>query len=354
MPVTIYDISREAGVSIATVSRVLNGSELVSEKTRRRVMEVIERRGFTPNVFARGLGLNTMNTVGLLCANINDPPIARAVFYLQRFFRRQGYATMLLCTEDDIDTRRKSVEQLLCKRVDAIVLCGSHFVEQEDARNDYLRAAAQTVPVVLLIGALDAPGLYSILPDDRFNEAEAVGVLLDAGARRVMHLYHSRSYAGKRKLDGWRDAHERRGLVPDERLIVGVPEHPEPEQQLLAAEKVLRDAAASGVNFDAVAASNDSLAVAALRYAHARGLSVPDELQIIGFDATTLSLCTTPTLSTVDTRLDAVCSACVDAVMSVLSGTPPAPFQLFPGRLLLRASTRGAAPAPRQEGHRPS
>lgn len=341
MPVTIYDISREAGVSIATVSRVLNGSTLVSEKTRRRVLEVIERRGFTPNVFARGLGLNTMNTVGLLCANINDPPIARAVFYLQRFFRQRGYGTMLLCTEDDIDTRRRSVDQLLQKHVDAIVLCGSHFVEREDARNDYLRSAAQAVPVVLLIGALDAPGLYSILPDDRCNEAEAVGLLLDAGARRVMHLYHSRSYAGKRKMDGWRDAHTRRGLTADDRLLVGVPERPEPEQQLLAAEEALRAAADSGLTFDAVAASNDSLAVAALRFAHARGLSVPDDMQIIGFDATSLSLCTTPTLSTVDTRLDAVCSACVDTVMSRLAGETPAPLHFFPGRLILRGSTRG-------------
>lgn len=341
MPVTIYDISREAGVSIATVSRVLNGSTLVSEKTRRRVLEVIERRGFTPNVFARGLGLNTMNTVGLLCANINDPPIARAVFYLQRFFRQRGYGTMLLCTEDDIDTRRRSIDQLLQKHVDAIVLCGSHFVEREDARNDYLRSAAQAVPVVLLIGALDAPGLYSILPDDRYNEAEAVGLLLDAGARRVMHLYHSRSYAGKRKMDGWRDAHARRGLIADDRLLVRVPECPEPEQQLLAAEEALRAAADSGLTFDAVAASNDSLAVAALRFAHARGLSVPDDMQIIGFDATCLSLCTTPALSTVDTRLDAVCSACVDTVMSRLAGEAPAPLHFFPGRLILRGSTRG-------------
>lgn len=90
MPLTIYDISKRAGVSIATVSRVLNGSDLVSAKTRQRVLAVMEECGYTPNIFARGLGLNTMKTVGLLCANVSDPPIARAVFFLQRFCARRG------------------------------------------------------------------------------------------------------------------------------------------------------------------------------------------------------------------------------------------------------------------------
>ena len=68
----IYDIAKMAGVSIATVSRVVNGSDKVSEKTKRRVMEVIEKEGYTPNVFAQGLGLNTMHTAGILVPDISD------------------------------------------------------------------------------------------------------------------------------------------------------------------------------------------------------------------------------------------------------------------------------------------
>lgn len=121
MPLTIYDISKRAGVSIATVSRVLNGSDLVSAKTRQRVLAVMEECGYTPNIFARGLGLNTMKTVGLLCANVSDPPIARAVFFLQRFLRQAGYDCMLLCTEDDLEVRQKYMELMLNKRVDAMI-----------------------------------------------------------------------------------------------------------------------------------------------------------------------------------------------------------------------------------------
>ena len=70
---TIYDISEKAGVSIATVSRVLNGSPNVSDKTREKVLDIMERYGYTPNAFARGLGLNTMRTIGIMCADSSDP-----------------------------------------------------------------------------------------------------------------------------------------------------------------------------------------------------------------------------------------------------------------------------------------
>ena len=75
----IYDVSRQAGVSIATVSRVINNNTNVSEKTRAKVLSVIEENGYTPNAFARGLGLNTMKTIGILCPDCSDAYIAQAV-----------------------------------------------------------------------------------------------------------------------------------------------------------------------------------------------------------------------------------------------------------------------------------
>ena len=87
---TIYDISEKAGVSIATVSRVLNGSSSVSEKTRRKVLDIIEQCGYTPNAFARGLGLNTMKTIGILCADSSDIHLAKAVYHIERMLLRAG------------------------------------------------------------------------------------------------------------------------------------------------------------------------------------------------------------------------------------------------------------------------
>ena len=91
----IYDVSEKAGVSIATVSRVLNGNPNVSEPTRQKVLNVMKEIGYTPNVFARGLGLNTMHTIGIMCADSSDPFLANAVYYLEQNLR-QAY----LCYEN--------------------------------------------------------------------------------------------------------------------------------------------------------------------------------------------------------------------------------------------------------------
>ena len=92
----IYDISEKSGVSIATVSRVLNNSPHVSQKTKERVLSVIEACGYVPNAFARGLGLNTMKTVGLLCPNAADPYLSQALTYLERAFRSHSYDLSLI------------------------------------------------------------------------------------------------------------------------------------------------------------------------------------------------------------------------------------------------------------------
>ena len=80
----IYDVSKKAGVSIATVSRVLNGNDKVSEKTKQKVLSVIEECSYTPNAFARGLGLNTMNTIGVMCADSSYPYQAKAIYYMEQ------------------------------------------------------------------------------------------------------------------------------------------------------------------------------------------------------------------------------------------------------------------------------
>jgi LacI family transcriptional regulator/LacI family asc operon transcriptional repressor len=101
----IYDISKKAGVSIATVSRVMNGSANVSEKTRQKILDIIREEDYTPNPFARGLGLNTMKTVGFLCADSSDQFFSRAIYYLERALRANNYDAILSCTGADLETR---------------------------------------------------------------------------------------------------------------------------------------------------------------------------------------------------------------------------------------------------------
>ena len=165
--VNIYDVSKHAGVSIATVSRVLNGNPNVSDKTRRKVLAVMDELGYTPNVFARGLGLNTMRTIGIMCSDSSDLYLANAINYLERGLRNNGYDAILCCTGYDLEAKQQYFELLRSKRVDAIILAGSKFVEMRPRDNEYIIAAASKLPIMLVNGYLEGANIYSTICDDR-------------------------------------------------------------------------------------------------------------------------------------------------------------------------------------------
>lgn len=140
----IYDVSKKAGVSIATVSRVLNGNANVSDKTKNKVLVAMKELDYTPNIFARGLGLNTMKTIGIMCSDSSDTYLANAVYYLEQELRRHNYDSILCCTGQDSETKKKYLDLLISKRVDGIILAGSQFVlNQPGSDNRYILNAAK-------------------------------------------------------------------------------------------------------------------------------------------------------------------------------------------------------------------
>lgn len=333
----IYDISRRAGVSIATVSRVLNNSPHVSENTRKKVMAVIEGTGYVPNAFARGLGLNTMKTIGLLCPDASDPYLSQALNSLERSFRQKGYDCLLSCTDKELHARQKGVELLKSRHVDGIVLMGSSFIEENMEDNEYICEAAKATPVVLLNGALPCENVYGVLCDDKLAVCEATTFLMESGCKRILFLYSSSNYAGRRKIAGYRDAHLQQGVEVDEALIYRVARDKNGYQ---SARDLLLQLDRDGLVFDAVLTSGDSLAVAALKYARAAGRRVPEDLSVIGYDNGNLCLATEPELTSVDNKLPAICEHIVNTMLGVLDGKEMPQRTVFTGELMKRASTK--------------
>ena len=335
--VNIYDISRHAGVSIATVSRVLNNSPHVSEETRRKVMKVIDGCGYVPNAFARGLGLNTMKTIGLLCPNAADPYLARALAYLEHAFRQKHYDCLLSCTNRDLAARQQGVELLTSRHVDGMVLMGSTFIEEKSEDNDYIRQAATNVPVVLLNGSFQCPNVFCVLCDDERAMKEAMNQLLDSGCRRVLYLYHSSNNSGQRKLAGCRAALAAHNLPVDEALMRRFDED---KFSIHAVRDCLLELDRDGLQFDAVLASEDVLAVGAMKYAQAVGRRVPEELAVVGYNNSNLCLCTEPELTSVDNRLPAICERIVETMLGVLEGREMPEKTVFTAEIIQRGSTR--------------
>lgn len=333
----IYDISEKAGVSIATVSRVLNNSAHVSQATKDKVLAVIESSGYVPNAFARGLGLNSMKTIGLLCPDAADPYLSQALAYLQRGFRARGYDCLLSCTGRALPNREQGVAMLETRLVDGMVLMGSTFIESHDKDNAYIRKAAQNAPIVLLNGSFACEGVYCVLCDDLRATADATEHLLATGCKRILYLYHSHNYSGQKKLDGYRAALGAHGIPVENSLI-----------HFIAAEKSsvldVRDYLAAlhekGLAFDAVLTSEDSLAIGAVKYARAHRRSIPRGLSVIGYNNSNLCLCAEPELTSVDNRLEAICGQCVDTMLGVLEGRALPQKTVYTGELVRRGSTR--------------
>lgn len=332
----IYDISRRAGVSIATVSRVLNNSPHVSEATRKKVLAVIDGCGYVPNAFARGLGLNSMQTIGLLCPNASDAYLAQALAHLERSFRAHGYDCLLSCTGNELSARMQGVELLKTRHVDGMVLMGSSFIGEDERSNALIRETVKTVPIILLNGSFPCEHVYGVLCDDQRAAREATQYLLDTGRKRVLYLYHSKNYSGRKKLAGYLEGLQSRNVSPDEALISFYGDDKTSVYQvrdhLLALEK-------QGVQFDAVFTSEDSMAIGAMKYAVATGKKVPQDLSIIGYNNSGYCLCCEPELTSVDNKLSAICDHIVTTMMGVLEGREMPQKTVFTGEVIRRGST---------------
>ncbi len=189
-------------------------------KNETKILAIMAENDYTPNAFARGLGLNTMKTIGLLCADSSDQFFSRAVYYLERALRSNHYDAILSCTGADYDTRTEYLKRLLAKKVDAVILVGSSFIEAVPERNRYIIDAAEEVPVIILNGYLRAPNVYCSLCDDQEIVQQAASVCLEHGRRDLLFLYRADSYSGRRKLKGFKEAFAAAELTLDPKRIV--------------------------------------------------------------------------------------------------------------------------------------
>lgn len=331
----IYDVSKKAGVSIATVSRVLNGNSNVTDKTRQKVLLAMKELNYTPNVFARGLGLNTMKTIGIMCTDSSDIYLANAVYYTEQELRKNGYDSILCCTGSDYDTKRKYLNLLLSKRVDALMLIGSQFVSSSPLQsNNYITNAALELPVVLVNGHLDGDNIYSVMCNDRKAVNSATTLLINSGCRRPVYLYTSNSYSGTNKLAGFNDA-----CASYSGILENIHTHM-CAKNIDSAKDYLNSIYNKGIRFDAVIASDDSLAVGAVKFAHENGIYVPDELQIIGYNNSVLANCTEPELTSIDSKVEQLSVKAVNLLMEVLSGKDMAYSNIFTADIIKRNTTK--------------
>lgn len=310
----IYDIAEMAGVSIATVSRVVNESPNVSEKTKQKVLAVIEKSNYIPNVFARGLGLDSMKTIGILCPDISDAYIAEAVSILEKGLHQNGYDCILGCSGHERQAKEYHTELLLSKRIDALVMVGSTYAEKgaQCSEAEYVRKAAQKVPVFLINGYVEGKNIYCFYGDDRQGAYDVTAALIRRGKKRILFLADSHTYSAQQKLAGYEAALSDAGCP-----VLGDLKFYTKNDVLYVKEALLMNKI---LEFDSIFACNDTLAVGALKYAKAKGLRVPEELSITGYNNSGMTICCEPELTSVDNKVGVLCDTALDYLVRVLKG----------------------------------
>lgn len=329
----IYDISKQSGVSIATVSRVINNSGYVAEKTRKKVMDVIEANSYMPNVFAKGMSSSSMKTIGILTTNIRDLYQAQCVYYLEQELKKYGYTAMLCCTGDELAAKKEHVELLASRKVDALIFIGSHFVEKNAKDNAYLYGASNNVPVFLLNGLLRHDNIYSILCDDETGAYELTRICLEKGAKDPVFIASRDTFSMRRKFQGFLKACRQYGIEKDDSAFRVFSEDPE---SLDASCTLLFDESA----YDALICADDEIAAVAQRAARNHGIRVPEDLMVTGYNDSVIATIASPAITSLDNRAQYMCTQAVYGLTQVLDGKEFPEETMYSGKVVERESTK--------------
>lgn len=319
--INIYDIAKMSGVSTATVSRVVHNSPKVTEKTRAKVLSAIEQAGYTPNVFAQGLGLNSMHTIGILVPSISDLYMSSAVAHIENILHDAGYDCILRCSGYSAEQKETHIQLLLNKKIDAIILVGSTFAGSEDTSHntDYIKRAAKEVPVFIINGLVDGDNIYCTASNDYQAAYDVTSSLLKNGRNKILFLTDSKSYSANQKKNGYMQALMDAGISIDDTQMI----HTQNDVYTVKDMLLKRD----DLTFDSVFATDDGMAIGALKYALAKHRSVPDDIAIVGYNNSTLCICSEPELSSVDNKLEQVCKDTCSRLIDILKNNHDVPNQ---------------------------
>lgn len=328
-PVTIGEVARRAGVSIATVSRVLNNVPRgVGGVLRKRVLKAARELDYHPNALARSLHQKRTHTLGLLITDIANPYYAGITRGIEDVSRRHGYALFICNTDRDPATMAHYIEVLREQRVDGIIIGGGGT----PGRRHFQTLHDRGIPAVL-IGRYDVP-LPAVRIDNVKGGWEAATHLIRLGHRRIAILSGPMTSTSiQDRMRGYRRALKEHGLsLPKDWVLHG---DLRPASALQLAERLLT----ARRQPTAILAANDQMAIATIRAAHHLGLRVPEDLSVVGFDNIELASYMSPALTTMGLPLYRMGVAAAETAIRLLAGTPGNEEAWFTPELIVREST---------------
>jgi DNA-binding LacI/PurR family transcriptional regulator len=289
----IREIAKRCGVSVATVSRVLNHPENVAEPTRRKIESIMKAEGYTPNWFARGLNLGRTDAIGLMIPHILNPGDMEIAKGVEDVAHKKGYTTLLCNAENDAEKERNYIVSLLARKVDGIVLISS-LLENREVHE----VVDQGVPVVLVGENRDIRDVPIVRVDCRGAARRAALHLIENGYRRIAAVTGiTPELENNYKLEGYEQALAENGAPLRREYLIRVENSAEGGY---AAGRRLMEI---GEIPNGVLASSDVLAIGVMSAVKEAGLRRPEDVSIVGFDNISMSYWVDPKLTTMEKPL---------------------------------------------------
>lgn len=290
--VTMSDVAREAGVSLMTVSRVINDKGEISPETRQRVQEVIEKLGYRPSGIARSLAGGQTYTIGLVVPDIANPYFSGMAHGVTSVANAEGFGVLLCDCEEDADRELTMLDVLEEKRVDGVIVAAPRTTTEK------LLPSLVRHPYVVVVNRLfddtdETTVRGYVINDDRNGAYTIIKHLLNQGHRAIGFLAGPKtSYGSMRRLRGYKVAFEEAGLTyPAEMVRYCVP-------TVEGGKDIASQFVSEHPEISAMFCFNDLVAIGVLQCCHQLGMRVPDDLAIFGYDDIPMASWVTPALST--------------------------------------------------------
>lgn len=315
--VTIYDIAREAGVSPATVSRILTGNTSVSQEKRERVTQLIEQYNFRPNAMARALTETRTRLIGMVMADTINPYFTSVYAACGNDAYRRGYVTMLLNTSSTPEMEVSALTKLREQRADAIIICGGRIdlYQQDPAFIRLLENTLKSTPIVVCTKSPD-PRIQGISVDHQGVMDMAMDYLLSLGHRDIGFVYTGTPFIGTcLRLSQFRKRMAQAGLPVREEWLIHV-DHYDCESGAQGIEQLM----ALPHRPTALLGMNDMVSAGMLQGLLAHGVRVPEDISVMTFDDTFITAITTPRLTAVGCDYHEYARMLVDAAVGAIEG----------------------------------
>jgi DNA-binding LacI/PurR family transcriptional regulator len=331
MDVTMKDVAKLAGVSLSTVSRVLNDSSLVREETARKVKKAVEKLDYQINDSARILRTNTSNLIGVIGAGMEHPFLANLLKGLEAEAREKGYALVYGDSDGEFEKEQNYLNIMKQKKIDGIILITTnYYTELLNIVKSY------QIPVVFASGYISDPEISCVTVDNVAAAYDVVEYLCKAGHKNIAFIKGPDLdlLASQERLRGVKLALRLSNIKYDSnKFIEGDFTF---ESGYSAAQKIME----KFPDTSAIFAFNDEMAVGAIRYLEEQNLKVPDDISVVGFDGIELGEYTIPSLTTVKQSGYKLGLKSIELLNEIINGNKVEDNKVFiPHKLVIREST---------------